>query len=157
MDGGPYGMEALNVMRIEKGFLTHSEIHGRVTAGDVGMGMMMSRKKDFIGKTAAMRPGLMGDREELVGLKPVGAVKELNAGAFFFDTKVEPIRENQQGYTTSVGFSPELGMIGLGFLKNGRERHGEVLKLVDHLRNVTTQVEICHPVFLDPEGSKARD
>ncbi|RLJ60453.1 sarcosine oxidase subunit alpha [Litoreibacter meonggei] len=157
MGGGAYGMEALNVMRIEKGFLTHSEIHGRVTAGDVGMGMMMSKKKDFIGKTAAMRPGLMEDREELVGLKPVGAVKELNAGAFFFASDADPIRENQQGYTTSVGFSPQLGMIGLGFLKNGRERHGEQLKLVDHLRHVTTQVEICHPVFLDPEGSKARD
>jgi len=155
--GGAYGMEALNVMRIEKGFITHSEIHGRVTAGDIGMGMMMSRKKDFIGKTAAMRPGLMEGREELVGLKPVGAVKELNAGAFFFAEDAEPVRESQQGYTTSVGFSPELGMLGLGFLKNGRERHGEVLKLVDHLRHVTTRVEICHPVFLDPEGSKARD
>ncbi|EPX80909.1 sarcosine oxidase subunit alpha family protein [Litoreibacter arenae] len=156
-DGGPYGMEALNVLRIEKGFITHSEIHGRVTAGDIGMGMMMSKKKDFIGKTAAMRPGLIEDREELVGLKPVGAVKELNAGAFFFAEDADPVRQNQQGYTTSVAFSPELGMIGLGFLQNGRERHGEVLKLVDHLREVTTRVEICHPVFLDPEGSKARD
>ncbi|SFR56032.1 sarcosine oxidase subunit alpha family protein [Litoreibacter janthinus] len=157
LGGGAYGMEALNVMRIEKGFITHSEIHGRVTAGDIGMGMMMSKKKDFIGKTAAMRPGLLEDREELVGLKPVGAVKELNAGAFFFAEEADAIRENQQGYTTSVGFSPELGKIGLGFLKNGRERHGEVLKLVDHLREVTTRVEICDPVFLDPEGSKARD
>ncbi|WP_298257388.1 sarcosine oxidase subunit alpha family protein [uncultured Litoreibacter sp.] len=157
LDGGAYGMEALNVMRIEKGFLTHSEIHGRVTAGDVGMGMMMSQKKDFIGKTAAMRSGLNENREELVGLKPVGAVKELNAGAFFFELDDAPLRQNQQGYTTSVGFSPMLGMIGLGFLKNGRARHGEVLKLVDHLHDVTTRVEICHPVFLDPQGSKARD
>lgn len=157
MQGGAYGMEALNVLRIEKGFITHSEIHGRVTAGDIGMGVMMSKKKDFIGKTAAMRPGLIEGREELVGLKPSGAVKELNAGAFLFELQDAPNRENQQGYTTSVGFSPELGMLGLGFLKNGRERHGEVVKLVDHLRNVTTEVEIFHPVFLDPEGSKARD
>lgn len=157
LGGGAYGMEALNVMRVEKGFLTHSEIDGRVTAGDVGMGAMMSEGKDFIGKTAAQRPGLLEDREELVGLKPVGAVKELNAGAFLFAVEDDPIRETQQGYTTSVAFSPVLGMIGLGFLKNGRERHGEVLKLVDHMRQVTTRVEICHPVFLDPEGSKARD
>ncbi|PTX56699.1 sarcosine oxidase subunit alpha [Litoreibacter ponti] len=157
MEGGPYGMEALNVLRIEKGFITHSEIHGRVTAGDIGMGAMMSKKKDFIGKTAAMRPGLVNDREELVGLKPTGAVKELNAGAFLFALEDDATRENQQGYTTSVAFSPELGMLGLGFLRNGRERHGKRLKLVDHLRNVTTEVEICDPVFLDPEGSKARD
>jgi glycine cleavage system aminomethyltransferase T len=32
MGGGPYGMEALNVLRIEKGFITHAEIHGRTTA-----------------------------------------------------------------------------------------------------------------------------
>ena len=38
LGGGAYGMEALNVLRIEKGLLTHAEIHGRVTADDVGMG-----------------------------------------------------------------------------------------------------------------------
>ncbi|MFY8146738.1 MAG: sarcosine oxidase subunit alpha, partial [Rhodobacter sp.] len=32
LGGGAYGMEALNVLRIEKGFITHAEIHGRVTA-----------------------------------------------------------------------------------------------------------------------------
>ncbi|MDO7630973.1 MAG: sarcosine oxidase subunit alpha, partial [Loktanella sp.] len=36
LDGGAYGMEALNVLRIEKGFITHAEIHGRVTAFDIG-------------------------------------------------------------------------------------------------------------------------
>ena len=57
MGGGPYGMEALNVLRIEKGFITHAEIHGRTTAFDIGMGRMVSTKKDCIGKTAAARPG----------------------------------------------------------------------------------------------------
>jgi glycine cleavage system aminomethyltransferase T len=46
-------MEALNVLRLEKGFITHSEIHGRVTADDIGMGRMVSAKKDCIGKTAS--------------------------------------------------------------------------------------------------------
>ena len=35
MGGCTYGMEALNVMRLEKGFITHAEIHGRVTAFDI--------------------------------------------------------------------------------------------------------------------------
>ena len=70
MGGGPYGMEALNVLRIEKGFITHAEIHGRVTAHDIGMEKMVSAKKDCIGKAAATRPGLWGpEREQLVGLK----------------------------------------------------------------------------------------
>ncbi|GFE63497.1 sarcosine oxidase subunit alpha family protein [Litoreibacter roseus] len=155
--GGPYGMEALNVLRIEKGFITHAEIHGRVTAFDIGMERMISGKKDCIGKTAAQRPGLLGDtREQLVGLKPAGAVKKMNAGAFLFSPNDEPTRTAQQGYSTSVGFSPTRGMLALGFLRNGRARHGETLKLVDHLRDLETLVEVCDPVFLDPEGTRAR-
>ncbi|MEM9582636.1 MAG: sarcosine oxidase subunit alpha family protein [Pseudomonadota bacterium] len=157
LEGGAYGMEALNVMRIEKGFITHAEIHGRVTAFDIGMERMISAKKDCIGKTGAMRPGLIGaDREQLVGLQPVGAVRELNAGAFLFETEAEPVRANQQGYTTSVAFSPEKGMIGMAFLKNGRNRRGETLKLVDHIRNVETLVVVSDLVVLDPKGEKTR-
>ena len=55
MGGGPYGMEALNVLRIEKGFITHAEIHGRVTAYDIGLEKMVAAKKDCIGKLAAAR------------------------------------------------------------------------------------------------------
>ena len=67
LGGGLYGMEALNVLRIEKGFITHAEIDGRITAFDLGMQKMMSSKKDFIGKTGAMRPGLIDqDRDCLL-------------------------------------------------------------------------------------------
>ncbi|GAB5448186.1 sarcosine oxidase subunit alpha family protein [Gymnodinialimonas sp.] len=158
LGGGAYGLEALNVLRIEKGFITHSEIHGRVTAFDVGMQGMLSKKKDFIGKAAASRTGLLEeDRERLVGLKPIGAVKELTAGAHFFNTEDDATRENDQGYVTSVGFSPTLGhFIGLGFLKNGPNRIGHHMKIVDHLRGLTAEVEICDPVFFDPDGGRAR-
>ncbi|MFM2279962.1 MAG: hypothetical protein RLZZ444_2193, partial [Pseudomonadota bacterium] len=40
-----YGVEALNVMRIEKGHVTHSELDGRVTADDVGLGKLVSQSK----------------------------------------------------------------------------------------------------------------
>jgi len=53
LGGGPYGLEALNVLRIEKGFLTHAEMHGRTTAGDLGLGRMIAVGKDCIGKAAA--------------------------------------------------------------------------------------------------------
>ncbi|WP_341864049.1 sarcosine oxidase subunit alpha family protein [Gymnodinialimonas sp. 57CJ19] len=158
LGGGAYGMEALNVLRIEKGFITHSEIHGRVTAFDVGMQGMMSKKKDFIGKAAATRPGLLeANRERLIGLKPVGEVKELTSGAHLFDADAALTRENSQGYVTSVGYSPTLGhFIGLGFLRDGPNRAGHHLKMVDHMRGVTAEVEICDPVFFDPEGGRAR-
>lgn len=158
LGGGAYGMEALNVLRIEKGFITHAEIHGRVTAFDIGMDRMMAQKKDFIGKRLARRPGLIDpERERLVGLKPVGAVQEMAAGAHLFKDGAEPVAPNSQGYVTSVAFSPTLGhMIGLGFLKNGPARHGETVRMVDHLRALDTRCEVVDPVFYDPEGGRVR-
>jgi methylglutamate dehydrogenase subunit C len=155
MGGGPYGMEALNILRIEKGFVTHAEIHGRVSAHDIGMEKMVSAKKDCIGKAAATRPGLWGpEREQLVGLK---AVEPISAGAHLFVPGAEVHRETDQGYVTSVGFSPTLGVwLGLGFLKDGRARIGERVRLVDHLRHLDVICEVCHPVFHDPEGEKLR-
>jgi len=46
--------------------------------------------------------------------------------------------------------------LGLGFLKDGPNRYGEQIMIVDHLRDVQTLCEVCHPVFFDPEGGLAR-
>jgi len=155
MGGGPYGMEALNVLRIEKGFITHAEIHGRVTAHDIGMEKMVSARKDCIGKAAAMRPGMWGpDREQLVGLR---AAEPISAGAHLFVAGTEVHRETDQGYVTSICWSPILGAwLGLGFLRDGRARIGEGIRLVDHLRGLDVICEVCHPVFHDPQGEKLR-
>jgi sarcosine oxidase subunit alpha len=158
MGGGAYGMEALNVLRIEKGHITHSEIHGRVTAYDIGMARMVSDKKDCIGKVMAAREGLVDPaRHRLVGLRPVGAVKQLSAGAHVFAAGAAHVHDNDQGYVTSVAYSPDLGsMIGLGFVSRGPERMGERMVVRDHMRDLTVEVEICPPVFVDPEGGRLR-
>ena len=157
--GGPYGMEALNVLRLEKGFITHAEIHGRVTAFDLGMGRMVSKKKDCIGKTSAARPGLLdNEREQLIAIKPVGPIKQIVAGAHLFDLNDNPIRQNDRGYVTSVGFSPTFGhFLGLAFLKNGHDRLGDRIKMVDHLRGVETECEVVNTVSFDPKGDRLRD
>ncbi len=157
--GGPYGMEALNVLRIEKGFITHAEIDGRVTAGDLGMGKMVAVSKDCIGKTASARPGLNDpDRAQLVGLKPVGAVKKILAGAHLFNAGDDVHRTTDQGHVTSACFSPTLdSTLALGFLKNGRARIGETVVMVEHLNDLHVQVEVCDPVFFDPDGGRLRD
>ncbi len=158
LGGGAYGMEALNVLRIEKGFITHAEIHGRVTADDIGMGRMVSAKKDCIGKAASQRPGLSGPaREQLVGLRPKDPAAELLAGAHLFRADDAATRVNDQGYLTSACWSPTVeSFIGLGFLLNGRARHGETVRMVDHLRKAEALCEVCAPVFIDPEGGRAR-
>ncbi len=158
MGGGLYGMEALNVLRIEKGHITHAEIHGRTTAFDIGMQRMVSQKKDCIGRTMSERPGLMDDdRERLVGLRPVGAVQQLTAGAHLFGMDDAPVRVNDQGYITSTCWSPTMGgTLALGFLKRGPERYGETVKMVDHVRGITAVCEVVNPVFFDPEGGRVR-
>lgn len=158
MGGGPYGLEALNVLRIEKGFITHAEIHGRVTAFDIGMERMMSGAKDFIGKAAAARPGLTdAGRERLVGLRPVGAVREILAGAHLFGEDAEAVSENDQGYVTSACYSPTLGhVIGLGFLRHGPERIGQRVRAVDHLRGSETLCEVTDVGWVDREGGRLR-
>lgn len=158
MGGGAYGMEALNVLRIEKGHITHAEIDGRTTAYDICFARMISAKKDCIGKTMAARAGLVDPaRARLVGLKPVDAAGELTAGAHLFDQGAGISRETSRGHVSSVAFSPTLGhFIGLGFLQGGPERIGDTITLVDHMRGIETDVEVCAPAFVDPEGGRAR-
>ncbi|MDI7860656.1 sarcosine oxidase subunit alpha family protein [Rhizobiaceae bacterium n13] len=153
----PYGVEALNVLRIEKGHVTHSELDGRTTADDVGLGRMVSgQKPDFIGKRLSTRFGLTAaDRTQLVGLKPVDRAKELKAGAHLLKEGAKPSTVNDQGHITSACHSPVLGhSIALAMLKSGRERFGEKVVVWDGLRGEEFQAEVCSPVFVDPQNRK---
>jgi sarcosine oxidase subunit alpha len=120
------------------------------------MAKMISAKKDCIGKGAALRPGLLEGREQLVGLRPVNDAM-ISAGAHLFAPGAEVKRENDQGYVTSVCYSPTLGgYLGLAFLQDGRARHGEMVRLVDHLRGIDLLCEVSDPVFYDKEGGLLR-
>ena len=57
----PYGLEAMNVLRMEKGHVVGGELNGRTTADGLGFGKMMSTKKTFIGQVSARRAGLTRD------------------------------------------------------------------------------------------------
>jgi sarcosine oxidase subunit alpha len=156
-DAIPYGTEALGVMRIEKGHPAGNELSGQTTAGDLGMSRMMSAKKDFIGRVMAGRPGLTDpDRPSLVGIRPLGG-ERLRAGGHLIPHGAQTIAANDQGYVTSVAFSPTLGHpIGLALLKRGPDRIGERVIVHDPVRGPDIEVEICSPVFVDPEGARVR-
>ncbi|HYC26339.1 MAG TPA: sarcosine oxidase subunit alpha family protein, partial [Roseiarcus sp.] len=132
----PYGLEALSTLRIEKGHVAGPEINGTTTAGDLGLGRLLSRKKDFVGRVLANRPGLVDPaRQTLVGLKPVDRSARLRAGAHLLPRGAALKIENDQGHVTSVAFSPMLGhWIALGLLSYGRERIGERILACDPLR-----------------------
>ncbi|MCK1520084.1 sarcosine oxidase subunit alpha family protein [Bradyrhizobium sp. 17] len=152
----PYGTEALGVMRIEKGHVGGNEINGQTTARDLGLGKMMSSKKDFIGRLMAKREALMeSHRPSFIGVRPVNSSDRLRAGAHFLGVGRAAEMENDEGYMTSVAYSPNLKQwIGLGFIKNGGSRIGERVRAFDPVRNGDVEVEICSPVFLDPEGTR---
>ena len=158
LGGGPYGLEALNVLRIEKGFLTHAEIDGRTTAGDLGLGGLVAAGKDCIGQAAARRPGLLDeDRGQLVGLAPVAPAGRVTAGALLFAPDAPATSANLESRVTSACRSPALGhAIGLGLLARGRSRHGEVVRLVDAMRGIETPVLVGPPCHLDPAGDRMR-
>jgi sarcosine oxidase subunit alpha len=154
----PYGTEALGILRMEKGHPAGPELNGQTTAHDLGFGKMLSAKKDFIGRFMAARPALTDpERPTLVGLRPVDRYERLRAGAHLVPEEAAAIAANDQGYVTSVAFSPSLKhWIGLGFLSRGPERHGETVRACDPLRGEDVLVEICPPCFIDPEGKRLR-
>ena len=152
----PYGVEALSIMRIEKGHVAGGELNGTTTAGDLGLGKMMSTKKDFIGRMMATREGMVDPmRQCVVGIKPVDRTMKIRSGGHLLKHSDAPSMANDQGYICSVAWSPMLNMwLGLALLSNGRARHGEVVKVFDGLRGHHYLAEICDPVHFDPENRR---
>jgi methylglutamate dehydrogenase subunit C len=155
---GPYGTEALGTMRIEKGHVAGNEIDGRTTADDLGLGRLMSTKKDFIGRVMTGRAALTDpERPKLVGLRPRDARSRLYAGAHLLPVGSSRVAENDQGVITSVAYSPSLKhWIGLGFLIRGLSRIGQTVAMTDFMRDIFVEVEVCSPVSVDPNGERLR-
>ncbi len=157
-DAVPYGTEALSVMRIEKGHAAGNELNGQTSALNLGLGRMVSKKKDCIGNVLSERPGMNDDNAvRLVGFKPVDTTNSLVAGSHFVSGNNKATTHTDEGWMTSVAFSPSLGhSIGLGFLQRGHERIGETVSAVNLLQNERTEVEVVSAHFIDPDGERLR-
>jgi sarcosine oxidase subunit alpha len=157
-DAVVYGTEALGVMRIEKGHVAGNELNGQSTALNMGLGKMVSRKKDAIGVLMSQRAELVReDGLRLVGVKPVNPAEPLKAGSHFLKTGVAATAEHDDGWLTSMVYSPHLGHhIALGYLRNGAARIGERMRAVNLLAGTDTEIEIVSPHFIDPEGERLR-
>lgn len=161
--GGPleivaYGTEALGVMRIEKGHVAGNELNGTTTAQDLGLGKMLSTKKDFIGRVLAGREALTDvSRPTLVGIAPTDDTQRFYAGGHLLTQGAEANADNDQGFISSVAYSPARGhWVGLAFLRSGLSRVGERVRVYDPLRNCDITVEVCSPVFFDSNGSRLK-
>jgi sarcosine oxidase subunit alpha len=154
----PYGTEARGVLRIEKGHPAGAELNGQTSAADLGLGGLVAKRKDHVGRALLDRPALRDpQRPVLVGLRPVDRSAVLRAGAHFLDVGAPADIARDLGHMTSTAYSPVLGhMIGLGLLAGGRGRIGQQVRAYDPVRNGDVLVEVCAPCFIDPTGERLR-
>ena len=151
----PYGLDALNTLRIEKGHVTTAELNGNTTAGDLGLERLMKKQGDFIGRTLAQRAALASpQRLQLVGVRPSDRTQRLRNGSQLVAPEA---RDESLGYLTSVTPSVEFeGWVGLALLRGGRQRLGARLLARSPVHEEATEVQILGPHMLDPENTRVR-
>ncbi len=151
----PYGLDALNTLRIEKGHVTGAELNGTTTASDLGFHHMLKKQGDFVGRTLSRRAALeASDRLQLVGVRPADASGRLRNGTLLVAPQAP---DRILGYVTSSTPSVEVeGWVGLALLAGGRERVGQRLLGSSPLHADTTEIEISSPHWLDRENTRVR-
>jgi sarcosine oxidase subunit alpha len=154
-DMRPYGLDALNTLRIEKGHVTTAELNGNTTADDLGLSRLLKKQGDFIGRTLAQRAALAGpERLQLVGVRPSDRTQRLRNGSQLVAPEA---RDESLGYLTSATPSVEFeGWVGLALLRGGRQRIGARLLARSPVHEEATEVQILSPHMLDPENTRVR-
>ncbi len=150
----PYGTEAMGALRIEKGFITHAEMDGRVTIHQLGMtGMLSKLKSDFIGKYYAenRRTDISGE-PQLIGLQAIDKDARLSPGYHLVNSdSLDP--QSSQGWVTSSTWSVALDeYIAMGFLIDGNQRLGETVYAASPIDGKSIAMKVVSPQFFDPKG-----
>ena len=151
-EAGPIGIEAMSLMRAEKGFIIiGKDTDGETMPHDLGFGAPRLKKTAAYLGDRSLRNAKANDsaRKQLVGLT-IAVPDILPVGAHVVSEDARPV---SQGYVTSSYFSPTLNIpIALALVESGAERIGEHVSL-RHLGN-TLSATICAPCFFDPEGKR---
>ena len=154
----PYGLEALDVLRIEKGHISVGrEIDGRTTPYDLGLGKMVSVNKDFIGRSLLNRPGLKSnERMQLVGLTATNQRSTISPGGVLASQQYsKSTRQDVIGHLTACIYSPTLDMwIALGLLRNGHYRYDDTIWVVSPISGQSTEVRVRSTNFYDETGER---
>jgi sarcosine oxidase subunit alpha len=152
----PYGTETMHVLRAEKGYIiVGQDTDGSVTPFDLGMGGLVSKLKDCIGKRSLTREhtGQSG-RKQFVGLLTDDPARVLPEGAQIVERESNARPVPMMGHVTSSYKSPTLSRsIALALLKGGLDRHGEKITVALPGGGYATAT-VCSPVFYDPEGAR---
>jgi sarcosine oxidase subunit alpha len=156
----PFGLEALDILRVEKGYLTSSELNGQVTPQDAGLGAMLraatdGTAPDSIGCALLGREALQAaDRPVLVGVRAVDGRSPFLGGA---QVTATPQDTRSLGYVTSSVFSPALGeFIGLALVARDHAAPGSEVVARDPLRGGDTALRIVPCTHVDPDGARLK-
>jgi len=150
----PYGTETMHVLRAEKGYIiVGQDTDGSITPYDLGMGGLVAKSKDFLGKRSLTRSDTAKEgRKQFVGLLsddasyviPEGS--QIVAGPFSGDTAP------MLGHVTSSYYSPILKRsIALAVIKGGLGKMGENVT-IPLANGKQIAARIASPVFYDTEG-----
>lgn len=150
----PYGTETMHVLRAEKGYIiVGQDTDGSVTPVDLGMGGLIAKSKDFLGKRSLSRSDTAKpNRKQLVGLLTDDPQYVLPEGAQITVEVPHGDITPMVGHVTSSYYSPVLQRsIALAVVRGGQEKVGQAVFLpLASGKNITAK--ICSPVFYDPEG-----
>jgi heterotetrameric sarcosine oxidase alpha subunit len=151
----PYGIDALDVLRVEKGYLVASEINGETTPLDLGMQALVQQGNACLGRELLERPAFHeAARPRLVGLRAMDGHAQFLAGA---QLTVTGSAARPCGHVTSSVFSPALGeWLGLALVARELAAEAAILSARDPLRARNTPVRIVSPVHFDPAGARMK-
>jgi len=152
----PLGLDALLLLRLEKGFLhIGTDTDGTTVPDDVGWGKPAANKNShYVGKRSLSLPeNVKPYRLQLVGLKPTPRNSQvpfiIGSHLRFADTT-----NPTDGWITSAGTMALTGEpIALALVRAGRQRMGNEVTLYDEGKPVT-QAVIVNPPFYDPTGER---
>jgi sarcosine oxidase subunit alpha len=154
LGAAPIGVQALQELRTEKGFLhVGADTDGRTIPDDIGMGRAAAAKaEDFVGRRSLQRSDARrADRLQFVGIAAEDPAVVLPVGAHVLaDPKS---RRGSQGFVTSSCTSEALGRgVALGLVQAGRSRMGESIQVYSGGR--IWAARIAAPGGYDPKGER---
>ena len=152
--GGPVGIEAVMMLRAEKGFVViGKDTDGMTRPMDLGVaGPLQKKKAEFIGKRSLlMEEAQRADRMQLVGLVPADHGGILPTGGHGVD--LSSGKPRSIGYVTSS--YPGVAVdhpVALGLIERGSSRLGEVID-IQHLGE-RRKATITPPCAFDLKGDR---
>jgi sarcosine oxidase subunit alpha len=151
----PYGLEAVDILRIEKGYLVHSEMNGQTTPMDLGMDALMRLPGGCVGRDLLDRPAFQeAERPRLVGVRAADGRSPFLAGV---QLTADQDTRHSLGYVTSSAFSPTLGeWVGLALLARAHASDGRTIIGRDPVRGGDMRLKVTPAVHFDPASERMK-